>query len=69
MIFQVKYDRAMKRLKEQKSGAPGEDTELSQNMEKGDLAAMLISALIVILPVALAALGILAAVGYFFIVH
>ena len=69
MIFQGKYDRAMKRLKEQKAGSAREDTELSQNMEKGDLPAMLISALIVLLPAALVALGIVVAAGYFFIVR
>ena len=68
MIFQGKYDRAMKRLKEQ-SGSARDQTELSQNMEKGDLAAMLIAAVIVILPVAILVLGIMALAGYFFVVR
>ena len=69
MIFQGKYDRAMKHLREKKAGSAREETELSQNMEKGDLAAMLIAAVIVILPVALIVLGIMAVAGYFFVVR
>lgn len=67
MLFRSKYDRAMERLHR---NTPQEENEegLSKYMEKGDLPAMLISAVLVILPVALLVLGILALAGYLFVV-
>lgn len=67
MIFRGKYDRAMEQLRERTPHDDREDEGLAQHMEKGDLAAMLISAAIVILPVGLIVLGLLAAVGFLFV--
>ena len=67
MLFRGKYDRAMEQLR---SRTPKDENDegLSRYMEKGDLAAMLISAAIVILPVGLIVLGLLALVGFLFVV-
>lgn len=71
MIFQRKYDRALKNVQEKNAGSPKalEDDELANKLEKGDVAAMIISALIVIVPVALLFLLVVAGAGYFFVVH
>ena len=69
MIFQRKYDRALQNVKDKNSGSPKalEDEELSNKLEKGDVPAMIISALIVILPAALLFLLFAVGIGYFFI--
>ncbi len=69
MIFQPKYERAMKHLKEQTGESPKalEDENLSDKLEKNDALAMILSALIVILPVALIVLLLVSAVGYFWV--
>ncbi len=69
MIFQRKYERAMEHLKEQTGESPKalEDENLSDKLEKNDALAMIISALIVILPAALIVLLIVSAVGYFWV--
>ena len=75
IIFESKIERAQKFAKEQKAKREGEghdpenDVEMADMMEKGDMFAMILSALITILPVAVIVLGLLAAAGYFFIVR
>lgn len=71
MIFQRKYERAMKHLKEQTGESPKalEEENLADKLEKNDALAMIISGLIVILPVALVILLIVSAAGYFFVVR
>ena len=69
MIFQRKYERAMKHLKEQTGDRPKalEDENLADKLEKNDALAMIISGLIVILPVALLVLLVVSGVGYFWV--
>ena len=69
MIFQRKYEKQMENLQEKTAASPKalEDEELSNKLEKGDVAAMIISALIVIVPVALVFLLIAVGAGYFFV--
>lgn len=74
MIFQKKVDRSFEKLHEEKLQKDGHLTEeeIEQEKEKlewRDYVAMTVSALLVILPVALLALGLLALAGYFFLVH
>ena len=72
MLFQKKVDRAMKlsgekadkrRTEEYDPKAWQEEQSLSDSMEKGDLAAILISAMLVIVPVCLAAILIICFLG------
>lgn len=69
MIFQRKYDKQMKDLQEKNAASPKalEDDELGNKLEKGDVSAMIISALIVLVPAALLFLLAIAGFGYFFI--
>ncbi|MBQ7866700.1 MAG: hypothetical protein IJ354_00935 [Clostridia bacterium] len=71
MIFQRKYERAMKNLEEKNAGSPKalQDDDLSNKVEKGDVLAMILSALIVIVPVALIFLLIAVGAGYFFLIR
>ena len=71
MIFRGRYDRARKLQPEKMQGRERayDDDQLGSKLEKGDTAALIISAMITILPVALIALGVLALVGYLFVVR
>lgn len=71
MIFRGRYDRARKLQQEQQEGRQRavDDDQLASKLEKGDTAALIISALITIMPVALVILGLLALAGYFFVVR
>ncbi len=79
MIFRGRYDRAMKRLHEKNEEHAGKDAnndaefkpevDLEDNMEKGDMKALILSGLLVILPVALGVLLLLGAIGYFFLIR
>ena len=71
MIFRGRYDRARKLQQEKMQGRERayDDDQLGSKLEKGDTAALIISAMITILPVALLALGVLALVGYLFVVR
>lgn len=71
MIFHGRYDRARKLQQEKMQGRERayDDDQLGSKLEKGDTAALIISAMITILPVALIALGVLALVGYLFVVR
>lgn len=83
MIFQRKIDRAFKELheegdypqedhfrkeKKQKERENREDYDAPE-LEKNDFLAMVLAAMIVILPVALLVLGGIALLGYFFLMH
>lgn len=69
MIFQRKYEKQMENLQEKTAASPKalEDEELSNKLEKGDVPAMIISALIVLVPAALLFLLAVAAFGFFFV--
>lgn len=69
--FQRKYERFRKLQREKRDQMPyGKDeTAPVDEMEKGDLPAMLIAALITIVPIGLIVLAVLAAAGYFFIIR
>ena len=72
--FEGKFERAHKFEREQKMQREGragfgDDVTPGDLMEKGDGCAMLIAALITIVPVCLVVIGLLAAAGYFFIVR
>ena len=71
MIFQGKYDRARRLQQERMGDAPRalEQEDLAEKLEKGDTLALILSALITIVPVVLIFLLIAAAAGYFFIVR
>ena len=74
MPFEGKYERAAKFQKEQKAKmgyGSRYDDELSPSdlMEKGDGCAMVIAAMITIIPIALLTVVALAAIGYFFVIR
>ena len=73
MLFQKKVDRALNKLHEDSDFARKErEPEFEKeeiSLEKHDLLAMVISAFLVFLPVAVVVLGIIALVGYFFLMH
>ena len=73
MLFQKRVDRALDTARHKEAARKDgeaepalqpEEPELSELTEKGDTAAMMISALLVFLPAAAAALLILALVGF-----
>lgn len=72
MPFEGKFERAHKFEKEQKAHREhgshyDDDVSPSDLMERGDGCAMVIAAMITIVPIALIAIAVLAAAGYFFI--
>lgn len=72
MPFAGRIERAEKLSREQaklRSGRYDEEIAPADIMEKGDGLAMLIAALITIVPVCLIALAVLALVGYLFVLH
>ena len=74
ILFQRKYDRARAFQMEQRKQREGknagsDDVEMADLLEKGDTFALILSALLTIVPVALVVLAVLAAAGYFFIVR
>ncbi len=68
--FHGRYVRFRELEREKRESMPlgRDETPPIDVMEKGDFAAMLIAALITIVPVCLLVLAVLALVGYFFIV-
>lgn len=71
--FHGRYERFRQLQRERMGGEqetmPGQDMLTPADaMEKGDLLAMLIAALVTIVPACLLVLAVLALVGYFFIV-
>ena len=76
MIFQKKLDAALKKLHEDSNIGIEEETfeeetfeEERPGLEKNDALAMLIAALITILPVALLVLGGIVLLGWFFLMR
>lgn len=71
IIFQRKFDRSIDHLKEKNPDEvkPLSDELLGQKLEKNDARAMVISAMITILPVALIVLVGLSLLGYWFVVR
>lgn len=74
MPFEGKFERAHKFEKEQKALREQRsryDDEISPSdlMEKGDGCAMVIAAMITIVPIGLIVIAVLAAAGYFFIIR
>lgn len=85
MMFQKRIDRAFRKLKEdretyERENHPSkeEDSDLDQeikkkkedmNLEKGDLFAMILSAFLIIIPIALVVIVFLMALGYFFLIR
>ncbi|NLV99163.1 MAG: hypothetical protein GX034_05140 [Clostridiaceae bacterium] len=69
MLFKGRYGRAMKWLKDRRGEGKrvADESELEHIVEKGDIFAMIVSALIVIIPVALVFLLALALIGYAFV--
>ena len=66
--FQGRYGR-FRELQREKMGEQQIDRAPCDEMEKGDGLAMLIAAMITIVPICLIIVAILAAAGYFFIVR
>ena len=66
--FQGRYER-FRELQREKMGERPSDRAPCDEMEKGDGLAMLIAAMITIVPICLVVIAILAAAGYFFIVR
>jgi len=71
MLFQRKYEKLQAREREMLKGSPPalQEENLENQLEKHDTLALILSALITILPVALLFLCAIAAAGYFFIVR
>ena len=72
--FEGKFERAHQFEKEQRearerSAGYGEDVTPGDLMEKGDGCALVLAAMITIVPICLIVLAVLAAAGYFFIVR
>ena len=66
--FHGRYER-FRELQREKMGERQIDCAPCDEMEKGDGLAMLIAAMITIVPICLVVIAILAAAGYFFIVR
>ena len=69
MPFKGRYDRFRKLQKERMGGRTDDRARPATRWKGGDGLAMLIAALITIVPVCLVMLAILALAGYFFIVR
>ncbi len=73
MLFQRKVDRALDRLHEESASfqekARAESGEEELPLEKYDFLALVISAFLVFVPVALLVLGGIALLAYFFLLH
>ena len=66
--FKGRYDR-FRKLQKEKMGEQPIDRAPCDEMEKGDGLAMLIAAMITIVPICLVVMAVLALAGYFFIVR
>lgn len=71
MLFHRKYEKMKAFQKEQLGDSPPalEDENLTDKLEKNDTKALILSALITIVPVALVFLLLICAAGYFFLVR
>lgn len=71
MLFQRRYEKQIERIKNQKQGTMRtvDEENIQSMLEKHDTLAMILSALITIVPVALLFLAAICAAGYFFIIR
>lgn len=69
MIFQSKVDRALKKLHEESDAGQEDYIPEMPELEKNDFLAMVIAALITIIPVALLVLVVVVGIGYFLLMH
>ncbi len=71
MLFRGRFDKQIEHIKEQRGDSKRvfDEDDLSSVLEKNDVLAMIISAMITILPVALVFLVALSALGFFFVVR
>ena len=69
MMFRGRFDRARTLQKEQMQGhdLAYDDVDIEDKLEKNDTFAMILAALITILPAALLAIGIMLLVGWLFL--
>ncbi|MBQ4514690.1 MAG: hypothetical protein II969_16985 [Anaerolineaceae bacterium] len=69
MMFRGRFDRARALQKEQMQGRDlaYDDVDIEEKLEKNDTLAMVLAALITILPAALLAIGIMLLVGWLFL--
>ncbi len=69
MMFRGRFDRAKALQKEQMQGRDlaYDDVDIEDKLEKNDTLAMVLAALITILPAALLAIGIMLLVGWLFL--
>ncbi len=69
MMFRGRFDRARALQKEQMQGhdLAYDDADIEEKLEKHDTLAMVLAALITILPAALLAIGIMLLVGWLFL--
>ena len=69
MMFRGRFDRARALQKEQMQGRDRayDDVDIEEKLEKNDTLAMVLAALITILPAALLAIGIMLLVGWLFL--
>lgn len=69
MIFQSKIDKALKKLHEESDAGQGDSIPEMPELEKNDFLAMVIAALITIIPAALLVLLGVVGIGYFLLMH
>ena len=70
MIFRSRFDKQIQRIKENNREKRVYDEDDVRNvLEKNDVLAMILSALLVILPASIAVLVIVSAIGRFFVVR
>ncbi len=71
MLFQGRFEKQLKSISKRNGDSKRayDEEELASKLEKGDLPAMIISAMIIILPVALLFLVAISLIGFFFIVR
>lgn len=69
MIFQSKVDRALKKLHEESDAGQENNIPEMPELEKNDFLAMVLAALITIIPVALIVLLGVVGIGYFLLMH
>ncbi len=71
ILFHSKFEKLRAFSREKMGGSPGalEDENLADKLEKNDTLALILSALITIVPVVILFLCLVTAIGYFFIVR
>ena len=71
MLFQGRFNKQLERIKEQRGDAKRafDEDDIRSVLEKNDVLAMILAALITIVPVALVFLVALSAIGFFFVVR